>query len=618
MGSSGITRRDFLNGVALGTAGSLAPAGLLAAAADNYPPTLTGMRGSHAGSFEVAHALAWAGHRYERPAVQTDDDYDLVVVGGGISGLAAAHFWRQQAGPAARVLVLDNHDDFGGHAKRNEFEVDGRRLIGYGGSQAIDTPSAYSAESRRLLADVGIDVQRFYDWYDQDWYDDRGLQRGIYFGQPGQLAPNVLRTFGWAVPGDLQAAVAAYPLPDAARQSLGGLLRYDDDPFPALTRDQKRAHLRSISYSDYLRGPLGIDERVVRLLRDSITGLWGIGYDALSALEAWRNGMPGFAGLGLEEPATDMHGQGEEPYIFHFPDGNAGVARALVRDLLPRALPGSTAEELVERRVNYDELDRRGSPTRIRLLATAVDARHGDDGRSVDVTYVRDGQVHRVRARHAVMACYSHMLPYLCPELPERQREAIDYAEKVPLVYTSIAVRNWRPWQETGYHSLYLPYGRTMSSIGLDFPVSIGSYRFASGPDEPTVLHASWAPAEPDSGLSGREQHLAGRRKLYQMSFDEFECDIVETLTGAFGAAGFDAARDIAAITVNRWPHGYAYEYNELYDPDGFGPANGPHVAGRAQLGRISIANSDASAYAYVDGAIDAAYRAVQEQLRTR
>ena len=617
MAGDGITRRDFLNGVALGTAGALAPLELAAATDGDYPPLLTGMRGSHPGSFEVAHALAWAGQRYERPARQTDDDYDLVVVGGGISGLAAAHFWRRQAGPDASILVLDNHDDFGGHAKRNEFEVGGRRLIGYGGSQALDTPSAYSAESRQLLLDVGIDVQRFYDWYDADWHSDRGLQRGIYFSDAKTIAPNVLGSYGRAVPDDLAGAIARYPLPAAAKQSLAALLAYDGDPFPALARAQKRAHLASISYSDYLRGPLGVDERIVRLLRDSSQGLWGIGYDALSALEGWRNGMPGFAGLSLEPPATDMHGQGDEPYIFHFPDGNAGVARALVRSLLPRALPGNTPEELVENRVRYDELDRRGSTTRIRLSATAVDARHGEDGRSVDVTYVRDGAGYRVRGRHVVMACYSSMLPYLCPELPLLQREALDYAEKVPLVYSSVAVRNWRPWQETGYHSLYVPDGRTLNWIGLDFPVSIGSYRFTSSPDEPTVLHGSWAPAVPDQGLTGREQHLAGRRKLYQLAFADFERDIVDTLAGAFGEAGFDAGRDIAAITVNRWPHGYAYEYNELFDPAGFSPANGPHVAGRAQVGRISMANSDAAGYAYVDGAIDAAHRAVQEQLRT-
>ena len=101
------------------------------------------------------------------------------------------------------------------------------------------------------------------------------------------------------------------------------------------------------------------------------------------------------------------------------------------------------------------------------------------------------------------------------------------------------------------------------------------------------------------------------------MSFDNYEDLILEQLEGALSPGGFDAERDIAGITVNRWPHGYAYEYNDLYDPPEYSPDNGPHIQGRAQIGRISIANSDASAYAYVNGAIDAADRAVNEQIAT-
>jgi spermidine dehydrogenase len=154
-----------------------------------------------------------------------------------------------------------------------------------------------------------------------------------------------------------------------------------------------------------------------------------------------------------------------------------------------------------------------------------------------------------------------------------------------------------------------------MHSFGMDFPVSMGGYNFTSSPDQPTVIHGTYVPARPDSGMSSLEQHKAGRRDLYEMSFDNFEQKIVSQMSGALGGGGFDAGRDIAAITVNRWPHGYAYEYNDLWDDPSFGRYKGPHIDGRAQVGRISIANSDASAYAYIDGAIDAADRAVTEQL---
>ena len=198
--------------------------------------------------------------------------------------------------------------------------------------------------------------------------------------------------------------------------------------------------------------------------------------------------------------------------------------------------------------------------------------------------------------------------------MPAEQTEAIAYASKVPLVYLSIAVRNWRALAELGFSNISVPQPELMHSFGLDFPVTMGGYQAVRDPDQPTILHGTFVPTVPDQGLSAREQHTLGRRALYEMSFDQFEQAIVSQLQGALASGGFDAARDIAGITVNRWPHGYAYEYNELFDPAGYGPANGPHRLGARQLGRISIANSDASAYAYVDGAIDAAWRAVQEQ----
>ena len=183
-----INRRDFINGFALSlTAGTtLSPFELLAnenlaLSSAYYPPAMTGMRGSHEGSYEIAHSLAWAGTKFDEPKHQTDTKYDLIVVGGGLSGLSAAYFYRQRYGKDAKILVIDNHDDFGGHAKRNEFIVDGEKLIGYGGSQSIDTPSSYSAPAKKLLKDIGVITERFYDYYDQDFFGARNLKRGLYF-----------------------------------------------------------------------------------------------------------------------------------------------------------------------------------------------------------------------------------------------------------------------------------------------------------------------------------------------------------------------------------------------------------------------------------------------------
>ena len=619
-----ISRRDFMNGVALSLAagGSLSPLEIFALdahlASGAYPPARTGMRGSHPGSFEVAHALSWGDARWPRPDALTDEVYDLIVVGGGISGLAAAYLYQQRVGGDARILILDCHDDFGGHAKRNEFDVDGNALICYGGSQSIDTPGHYSAVSKKLLHDLAIETERFYEYYDQDYFAERGLSGGLYFCREkygaDSVQPSVLRTFFSTAPDDLAAAVAAYPISDGSKESLVRLLLDETDYLAGKPRDEKIRALRAISYTDFLTQIVGVTEEVGLLSRDTIKGLWGVGWDALSALEAYRLGMPGTDHLGIGELVGEPPGR-DEPYIFHFPDGNAGIARALVRALIPEAIPGKTMEDLVLARVDYARLDRRSSANRIRLNSTAVDVRHADDERHVDVIYVADGEPYRVRGRHTVLACDNGMIPYLCPELPGAQREAIGYATKVPLVYISVAVRNWRAFQNLGYSSFHIPQGILMHSFGMDFPVTMGGYRFTERSDQPTVIHGTYVPTEPDQGLNAREQHIAGRRRLYELSFDDFERDIVRQMSGALEGGGFDAERDIAAITVNRWPHGYAYEYNDYSDPPDWGPDKGPHIAGRARIGRISIANADASAYAYVNGAIDAADRAVDEQL---
>jgi spermidine dehydrogenase len=343
--------------------------------------------------------------------------------------------------------------------------------------------------------------------------------------------------------------------------------------------------------------------------------LWGFGFDALSALEGARYYMPG---TWHAWPLVENEVSDDEPYIHHFPDGNASVARALVRRLIPQALPGpDTMEALAVTPVDYTQLDRRTNNTRVRLHSTAVDVRHVDAGKAVDVTYVQGGNAQRVRGKHAVLACYNRTVPHLCRELPDDQVEAIRIAEKVPLAYINIALRNWTAFAELGYHEFHIPQADLMHSFGMDFPVSMGDYHYARSPDDPVVLHGSFAPTVPDQGLTERQQHVAGRARMLEMSFADFETQIVRQLSGALEGGGFDAERDVAAITVNRWPHGYAYEYNELYDPPEWNPKNGPHLVGARQIGRISIANSDASAYAYANGAIDAAVRAVSEQLAT-
>lgn len=620
------TRRDFLNGVALSLAAgtTLSPLEILAqqqagVSASSYPPLLTGLRGAHAGSFEIAHAMAMSGARFGHPEQQTDAIYDLVVVGGGISGLAAAYLYRQQMGAGKKVLVLDNHDDFGGHAKRNQFDVDGRTLVSYGGSESLEAPGLYSREAAALIRNIGIETDRFYEYFDNDFSSERNLKSAMYFSREvygkDQTLSNALGDWDNQLsPAELQEALSGYPISEAAKASFATLLLSKQDYLEGRSHSEKVELLRSISYSDFLRDHALVEDEVIAIVRDTFRSYWGIGWDAISALSAYRYERPGTQGLGIEL-ALDKLWSSEEPYIFHFPDGNAGVARALVRQLIPDAVPGVTMEDLVTSRVDYALLDQRGSNARIRLNATAIDVRHLPDQSAVDVTYIQGGEPHRVRGRHVILACYNNIIPHITPELPAAQREAIEYAVKLPLVYINVAVRNWRAMAALGFNHFYVPQTTLMHSFGLEYPVSMGGYSFTAGPDQPAVLHGIYVPTTPDQGLDQKQQCRLGRERLLEMSFADFEGAALRQLDGALAGGGFDVARDVAAITVNRWPHGYAYEYNDLIEPPDFGPDKGPHVLGRSQVGRISIANSDSSAYAYVNGAIDAAVRAVEEQV---
>ena len=608
-----ITRRDFLNGTQVAIGASLltpwtevfgADMSNFELAPDYYPPAKTGLRGSHDGSWETMHARV-AGSSW--PAGPIEEEYDLVVVGGGISGLSAAHFYRQER-PSARILVLDNHDDFGGHAKRNEFQVNGQTQIAYGGTESIDTPSGYSDVSKALLEDIGVDLQKFYDYFDQDLYDDMDLSYAIAFDQQTYGKRKLVTGYGdkpW------QEFAAETPMSSKARADLVRAFTDKRDYLPGLSRAEKVAKLSKISYRSYLRDYVKVDEQVLEMYQRWGMSYWCVGMDEVPAIDilGYSDGgsMPG---LGQTLPRKG--GRGVEPYIFHFPDGNASVARLLVRSLIPEALPGSTMEDSVTARLDYSALDRKGASLRIRLNSTAVNVAHTADSKAVDVTYVHSGKAHTVRAGKCIMACYNSAIPYICPDLPEKQRAGLAYNVKVPLTYTKVMVPNWRAFADLAVRFVYYT-NDFYKQVELDYPVSLGDYEFGADPDQPMALHMCHVPYFDD--IQGPEQWRAGRRQLLETPFSTFEHHVRDQLDQALSGAGFDADRDIEGITVNRWAHGYAYSPDLLWEPDYESDADKPWVIGRQPFGRISIANSDAGAAANTDSAITQSHRAVKEAL---
>ncbi len=634
-----IDRRDILNGAAA-VAGSAAlglePARAQAQAAQPtsqdqpgyYPPNRMGMRGSHPGSFELAHALR-DGALDAGQAADTDETYDLIVVGGGISGLAAAWFWRE-AHPGARILILENHDDFGGHAKRNEFHVEGRTLLMNGGTLEIDSPRPYSAVSSGLLRRLGIEPAALAKACERkDFYHQLGLQPAVFFDRETFGEDRLIRGLGeyGAAKHDaatLAALLADAPLPPQARADIVMIETAEVDYLPGLSMQEKMDRLSRLSYRDYLLTIVKADPGVVPYYQTRTHGEWGIGIDAEPALDCWGFGLPGFQGLKLDRTATRRMGNTAAGYsstggseTFHFPDGNASIARLVVRDLIPGALQGSTAQDIVTARADYSRLDRAGAPVRIRLNSVVVQARNvaheGESG--VELIYMRDGkargQANRVRASACILAGYNMMIPYIVPDLPTAQKAALHQLVKVPLVYASVALRNWRAFAKLGVSGVTAP-GGYFSSFSLNPAEAVGGYAVPGSPDTPTLLRMTRTPCLPGAPTE-RDQHRAGRAELLATPFSTFERHIRDQLGRTLGAGGFDPARDIAAIAVNRWPHGYAYEYNPLYDPWDLPETERPHVIGRQRFGRIAIANSDSGAAAYTDSAIDQAYRAVQD-----
>jgi spermidine dehydrogenase len=611
-----LPRRDFLNGVAIALTGAYAAAKsahhALAAARQAgasesgaaYPPALTGLRGNYPTAVEPFERLV-SGAFATRPLDDdTNEQYDLVIVGAGISGLAAAHFWRRALGDR-KVLILDNHDDFGGHAKRNEFTYQGRTFIAYGGTMSIATPYPYSYTAKRLIEELGIDVRRNPEVQNREIFQKLHLGAGMFFDKEHFGEDRLVAGLGRLSWPEFAART---PLGERARADLIRLYGKNGDYMPGMTAAEKEMRLASISYQEFLL-------RFAQVTPDLVPFFMGQGgrnnkrVDTTPALEAALRGSPGFDGLGLDLKEEFR----ESSYTFHFPDGNASIARLLVGRLVPSAVKGEmTMDGIVNAAIAYDKLDTAGSPVRIRLASTVVGVKHeGPPERagSVLVAYLRDGKLHAVRGRHSILACYNTLIPALVPDLPARQKEALAYAAKVPMMYTNVLLRRWTAFAQLGVSAIQAPC-LYHTSTSLDPGTTVGGYRGVTIPEEPIVVHMVRNPNTP--GLPRREQNRLGQRELLSTTFEQFELEIRRQLARMLSSGGFDPAADIVGITVNRWPYGYSYTYDTLADPD-TPPEQRPHVVGRQRFGRIAIANSDAGAAAFTNQAIDEAHRAVEE-----
>ncbi|MGO1462510.1 MAG: NAD(P)-binding protein [Oleiphilaceae bacterium] len=577
------------------------------------------MRGNHPGSFEAAHKLAREGHRFALGGLNVKEAYDLVVVGAGISGLAAAWLYRQR-NPDAKILILDNHDDFGGHAKRNEFNVNGSTVLSYGGSESFQSPdSLFSDQVNQLLEALGVEISRFKQYFDRDYYYEQGMSRGVFFdknhfgvnkvvggspemGVADDLRPDLLNS------RSLEAYIRDFPLPEKDIQALLTLHTAPPDYLPNMSVDEKVEYLSTISYKTFLSEIAELSETALLYFRSTSNEFYGYGVDAIAAIDAYEVGYPGLSAMGLPEASEAVQAELNDPYIYHFPDGNASVARLLVRDLIPGVAPGNTMEDVVLAKFDYSKLDVDSNNVRLRLNSTVV--RVDNPGGPVDVGYLTDGVLHRVQGRKCILACYNMMIPSMVPSLPAMQKEALHRNVKAPLVYAKVVLKNWHVFKKLGVHSLYSPTA-PYSLVKLDYPVNMGDYTHASGPEDPIVVHMVQVPTAANTGLDVRQQMRMGRAELLGRSFADMEHEIFSQLSAILGISDTELESLVDAVTINRWSHGYSYEETSLFDTTE--SAERTINLARKRHGQIAIANSDAGWSPYMHAAIDEAWRAVNE-----
>ena len=620
---SKITRRDFVNGTLMVAGASLLPfegtsqAVMATLDPSYYPPARTGLRGSHPGSNEHAHSRARDGKSDWGPTTRLKEEYDLVVVGGGISGLSAAYFYQKKHGRDKKVLILDNHDDFGGHAKRNEHTIDGNTRIGYGGSQSLVNPYRGGEVFLSLLKDIGIDLDRFKTAYDADFFKRNGLGAVTYFNEaifgedkvvkhPYCNHPNYLQGIPMGELSHEEAAQQA-PLSERGKEQLlrvlkGGLHAIKDSRIEngQAYRDGlwggNRQERRNQSYYDYLKNTLGVDDpKIFVMARNSALDWASSGTDIMGIGGARGAGAMGFVPKAVYDE--------NNPYIYHFPDGNAGFTRAMVKKMIPDVAEGNNAEELVLSKFNYAELDKPSNVVRIRLNSTVVNVRHDGDPKTsseVFVNYINNDKSYQVKGKGVVMACYNMMIPHIVPNLPKEQDAALRLQVKSPLQYTSVGLRNWRAIKEIGMGFAMCP-GNMHQSVMMDFPVSMGGYEYTKTPDDPCVIQMISCPYGTE-GAPRVDQFREARETMLSLEFEDYEDEIREHLSGMLPKGSFEFDRDVESITVNRWAHGYANG----------GPGDSTRI-GRQPFGRITIANSDSAPGADAQVAMMMAWRAVNE-----
>lgn len=626
-----ITRRDFLNAGLLGAGGTLlyaAAPGVQAQAeyrvTGNLDASWYGYGGvgdyapSHGNTPEVvntAHQIRDGWYQNAGGQVPVTEEYDLVIVGGGMAGLGAAWHFKKHARPGQRCLLLDNHPLFGGEAKENEFDIGGTCLIAPQGANgffmppATDNPESVSGDAR-YYAELNIPRELPYqDWpessaqlkFGQDnygftyWRTEEQVSVGHY-SAPSGAAP------GWH-PNIWAERLASVPLSEQQRSNL---LAWRQSRLAAALSQADEKSLDLMSYKEYLENRLGLSGDGAAYASDFLASAFGLGSDAISAYVAYLVQMPGL--LTEEQYQTPV---GER---HSFPGGNSGFARYFLKNLLPAAIGGSNHfEDVITGHIRFDALDRADQPIRLRLNSTAVAVAHQgnpEQSESVAVTYSREGKLNAVRAKAVVMASGGWINRHVVKDMPEEISVAYQSFVHAPMLVANVALTNWRFLHRLGITACRWQ-GGFGSSCNIRRAMSVGRHQPPLDPDKPVVLTFYVNFAQP--GMVPREQAIAGRMSLLGTAYADYERQIRRHMSELFGAAGFDAKRDIAGIILNRWGHAYVAPTPGFF----FDRADrqAPRNSIMAGYGRIAFGHSELNGFQHWGPAADQGRRAVEQLL---
>ncbi len=584
-----------------------------------YPPAWLGVRGDHDGSEVAPHSTALKGLNYTFSDA-APESFDLIVIGAGMSGLTAAYEFQKQQ-PQAKILIVDNHDDFGGHAKRNEFTVNNQLLITYGGSESLDNPKhSFSETAHGLLKELGVDWQKLGTYFQQDLYEKQwGLVDGVLFRQPAFAERKIVKyipkvAYQAADIAKTTEIINQFPIPDTDKAALIEIFTAPKNYLAGKKWKAKQKYIEETSYYDFLKNDVKLPEKALAYLTNLSMDYWGHPINAISIQDALNSTFsedasdtyPAIQKLGFKPDLEE-----KEPYIYHFPDGNASLTRLLVRKLIPAVATGNTMEDVVTVKFDYEQLDKPEHPVKIRLNTTAL--RVENRGDSVWVGSLKSGEqtLSMAQAKKVIYAGHAALAPHIMPEMSESQKAAMKTNVKIPMVYAKVALKNARAWQKLGISALYAP-NSPYCLVQLDDPVNIGDYRHAKTPDEPIVIHCIRIATAFD-GATARDKYRAGRLQLIQQQKADLEKELMDFLNDIYQLAGEKAEDAVAGIMINRWAHGYSYEQVSLWDSDEFTEQSTAHM--QQKIGNIFMANTDVAWMPYLQDAIDQGIRAAKEAL---